>query len=209
MSLRRKGVERTGQPTDNMPVTPALLEPSRRLRSVMFCALTISFWLRFDTRWTRMSSFSTHFILRNYTSHIIFGTLSLVFVLANCGVYKRQNLLRHKRHRACDRRRLAASGSSLSWARPDLSFRAVHLPPLRRALGRHLHAPCFPGAPIFHTAGCKDERVAKHLRQRILIVGWSEEAERLFWRPSGTTNGSRSRSSAARFPTCATRGRAA
>ncbi|SRR5579862_450596 len=146
--------------------------------TAVFLALTVSFWLRFDTAFTRMSSFPTHYILRNYSSHILFGTLSLLFALANFEVYKRHNLLRPRRIA------LGVVKACCTWLLIFLGLDLiVNFEPSISRLYVVLSASTSLIALLswrwaFHR-WLRNEKVAKHLRQRILLVGWNEEAARL------------------------------
>lgn len=65
--------------------------------AVAFAAVLFSFWLRFETGINRVKSLARSFTLHDYSHHIIFGTIALLFVLAFLRVYERQNLLRYRR----------------------------------------------------------------------------------------------------------------
>ncbi len=145
---------------------------------VVFCALSISVWLRFDTKLALLTGFPEHYILRSYSRHILFGTFSLIALLANLRVYKRGNLLRHRRLAF-----LIVKGCCL-WFLGFLSLDLIfHFQPAISRLYVALCAStsiagllCWRG---FFNGWLRSGRMAQHLRQRILLIGWNEDCQRL------------------------------
>ena len=159
--------------------------PERLLIVSMLCdsvvivyALLTAFWLRFYTPLNQVGVPYGTTTLHGYSGYIACGTISLVLALLYFQIYDRQNLLRF-RHVA-----LQMTKATLLWFVSFLSLALmfkfqpavsrvfvvisaanviVSLLLWRWAFHRFLHA----------------SSLAASLRQRVLFVGWNEEAQRL------------------------------
>ena len=144
---------------------------------VISYALIFSFWFRFQTSIHELGVPAT-MSLRDYSGYLAFGGITLIFTLTSFGIYERQALLRFRFVS------LQIFKAVSLWV---LGFLGLALffkfqPAISRVFVG-IAAVFVPGAllgwrAIFHGFLGRSS-VAMSLRQRILFVGWNEEAERL------------------------------
>ena len=144
---------------------------------VIVYALVFSFWFRFQTSIHELGVPST-MTLRDYAGYLAFGGITLIFTLTAFGIYERQALLRFRFVS------LQIFKAASLWALGFLGFALIFKfqPPISRIFVG-LAAVIVPAVllgwrAIFH-GFLGRSAVAMSLRQRILFVGWNEEAERL------------------------------
>ncbi len=145
---------------------------------VVFISLLLAFWLRFETGLRDFGVEAPGITLSNYSNYILFGSASLLLVLAQKQMYEGSSIV----HRystlkevflACIVWGTGFLGFSLFFKfQPSLSRVYVTVATVttmtglytwRRLLYRHL----------------RKESVTGKLRQRILVVGWTASAQRL------------------------------
>jgi exopolysaccharide biosynthesis polyprenyl glycosylphosphotransferase len=145
---------------------------------VAFACLLAAFWLRFDTRLRDFGVEAPGIILSSYSNYIIFGTASLLLVLAQKQMYDGSWLLhRHSSLKdvivACQIWGAGFLGFSLFFKfQPSLSRVYVALATVTAMTGLYAWRQLF-----FYYL--RQESVAGKLRQRILVVGWTTYAQRL------------------------------
>ena len=145
--------------------------------AIIFYALLAGFWLRFCTKLDRYGVISQP-DLSDYIGYIVFGALSLTLSLAYFQIYERQKLL-HFRSVV-----IQIIKASVLWYVGFLGFSLMFKfqPPISRifvsiSAGNAL-VLLIGWRWLFHGILVRSN-VAASLRQRILIVGWNDEAERL------------------------------
>jgi exopolysaccharide biosynthesis polyprenyl glycosylphosphotransferase len=144
---------------------------------VLACLLT-AFWLRFDTGLRQFGVEAPDILLSNYSAYIIFGAVSLLFVLAHKQMYDGSWLL----HRYSMLKEVVVS--CLIWGAGflGLSLFFKFQPPLSRvyvALATVTAiAGLFTWRRLFYSF-LQHESIARKLRQRILVVGWTAHAQQL------------------------------
>jgi exopolysaccharide biosynthesis polyprenyl glycosylphosphotransferase len=144
---------------------------------VVVASLLFSFWLRFDTF---LHDFGVlgRLAMSDYVNYIALGALSQVFVLSYFQVYEKQSLLRFRYVWA----KILKAG--LYWCAGYLLITLVLKtnPPVSRLFvvigGVNILAGLLCWRWLFHTY-LQRSQVADNLRQRILFVGWNEDADRL------------------------------
>ena len=137
-------------------------------------ALLIAFWLRFRSP-LRGIGVDSNPIFRDYLGYVVLGTLSLIAVLAHYQLYDRKLLLRS--------RNLIAKGALL-WL---IGFLSVSLlvkfsPPISRGYVMLAGALAIIFLYSWRLAFYRfllRRKASVDLRQRVLLVGWNAEAERL------------------------------
>jgi len=157
---------------DRLVITSLLCDSA-----IIIYALIFSFWFRFQTPIQEFGIPASP-TLRDYAGYLAFGGITLIFTLTAFGIYERQALLRFRFVS------LQIAKASALWALGFLGFALIFKfqPPISRvfvAIAMFL----VPGAllgwrAIFH-GFLAHSSVAMSLRQRILFVGWNDEAERL------------------------------
>jgi exopolysaccharide biosynthesis polyprenyl glycosylphosphotransferase len=144
---------------------------------VIIYALVFSFWFRFQTPIVEIGVPAT-MSLRDYAGYLAFGGITLIFTLTAFGIYERQALLRFRFVS------LQIIKGAFLWALGFLGFALIFKfqPAISRifvAIATILvPASLLAWRAIFHGFLSRSS-VAMSLRQRILFVGWNEEAERL------------------------------
>ena len=145
--------------------------------AVIVYALVFSFWFRFQTPIHEIGV-PANTTLREYAGYLAFGGIALIFTLTAFGIYERQALLRFRFVS------LQILKAAFLWALGFLGFALIFKfqPPISRifvAIATIVVPASLMGwRAVFHGflgRSC----VAMSLRQRILFVGWNEEAERL------------------------------
>jgi exopolysaccharide biosynthesis polyprenyl glycosylphosphotransferase len=144
---------------------------------VIIYALIFSFWFRFQTPIHELGIPAT-MSLRDYAGYLAFGGITLIFTLTTFGIYERQALLRFRFVS------LQIFKAASLWVLGFLGLALIFK--FQPAISRvfvGIAAVVVPGAllawrAIFHRFLGRSS-VAMSLRQRILFVGWNEEAERL------------------------------
>jgi exopolysaccharide biosynthesis polyprenyl glycosylphosphotransferase len=145
---------------------------------VALMCLLAAFWLRFDTALRDFGVEAPGILLSNYSNYILFGTASLLLVLAQKQMYDGSWLLhRHSPFKdvfvAC-----------LVWGTGFLGFSLFFKfqPPLSRVYVSLATIAAMSGLYTWRRLlflYLRQESVAGKLRQRILVVGWNAHAQRL------------------------------
>jgi len=144
---------------------------------VVVGALLLSFWVRFET-YIHDFGVLAHLGVVDYVNYIALGALSQIFVLAYFQVYEKQSLLRFRYVWA----KILRAG--LYWCIGYLLITLVlkTTPPVSRLFVVIGSANILGGLLLwrwlFHTY-LQRSHIAESLRQRILFVGWNEDADRL------------------------------
>jgi exopolysaccharide biosynthesis polyprenyl glycosylphosphotransferase len=145
---------------------------------VALASLLAAFWLRFDTPFRQFGVEAPGIILRSYTNYIIFGSASLLLVLAQKQMYEGSWLL-HRRSPlkvvmvACLIWGAGFLGFSLFFKfQPSLSRVYVALATFTAMTGLYTWRLLF-------FRYLRQETIVGKLRQRILVVGWTDYAQRL------------------------------
>jgi exopolysaccharide biosynthesis polyprenyl glycosylphosphotransferase len=145
---------------------------------VVSACLLFAFWLRFDTGLRQFGVEAPGIELGSYLNYIIFGSVSLLLVLAQKQMYEsfwllqRQSVLRAVIV-ACLVWGSAFLGFSLFFKfQPPLSRVYVALATLSAATG------LYSWRRLFYSF-LRQESIARKLRQKILVVGWTDYAGRL------------------------------
>ncbi len=144
---------------------------------VVLYALLAAYWLKFLTPLSEIGVASDPTI-SSYAPYLAFGTLSLILTLAHLKLYTRDSLLRY-RHvsmivaKACGAWFVGFLGFALIFKlEPDISRGFVILAGVNAMVGLLIWRN------LFHRF-LRHSVVAQSLRQRVLVVGWNPEAERL------------------------------
>jgi exopolysaccharide biosynthesis polyprenyl glycosylphosphotransferase len=145
---------------------------------VALACLTVAFLLRFESALRGYGVEAHGMTLRSYSNYIIFGSASLLLVLAQKQMYDGSWLL----HRRAVLRDVIVA--CLIWGAAFLGFSLFFKfqPPLSRiyvalATGTAM-AGLYTWRRLFHRY-LRQESIAGRLRQRILVVGWTDYAQRL------------------------------
>lgn len=145
---------------------------------VVSACLLFAFWLRFDTVLRQFGVEAPGIELSSYLNYIIFGSVSLLLVLAQKQMYEgfwllqRQSVLREVIV-ACLVWGSAFLGFSLFFKfQPPLSRVYVSLATVSAATGLYSWRR-------FFYSFLSRESIASRLRQKILVVGWTDYAQRL------------------------------
>src|ERR1700736_159782 len=145
---------------------------------IAFACLLAAFWLRFDTGLRDFGVEAPGIFLSNYCNYILFGTVFLLLVLAQKQMYDGSWLLhRHSAFKdvfiACLVWGAGFLGFSLFFKfQPPLSRVYVALATVTAMTGLYAWRRLFFGY-------LRQESVAGKLRQRILVVGWTADSQRL------------------------------
>jgi exopolysaccharide biosynthesis polyprenyl glycosylphosphotransferase len=144
---------------------------------ILACLLT-AFWLRFDTGLRAFGVEAPEIVLSNYSAYIIFGAVSLVFVLAQRQMYDGSWLL----HRHSMLKEVVVS--CLIWGAGflGLSLFFKFQPPLSRVYVALATLTAIAGLYTWRRlfyCFLRRESIARKLRQRILVVGWNAHAQQL------------------------------
>jgi len=137
-----------------------------------------AFWLRFDTGLRAFGVEAPEIVLSNYSAYIIFGSVSLLFVLAQKQMYDGSWLL----HRHSMLKEVVVS--CLIWGAGflGLSLFFKFQPPLSRVYVALATVTAIAGLYIWRRlfySFLQQESIARKLRQRILVVGWNAHAQQL------------------------------
>jgi exopolysaccharide biosynthesis polyprenyl glycosylphosphotransferase len=144
---------------------------------VVIYALVFSFWFRFHTSIHEIG-IPGDLTLRDYSGYIALGGITLLLALTSLGIYERQALLRFRFVS------LQVLKAVVLWGACFLGFALVFKfhPPISRVfvvIATMLTPAALLGwRAIFH-GFLQRSSVVESLRQRILFVGWNEEADRL------------------------------
>jgi exopolysaccharide biosynthesis polyprenyl glycosylphosphotransferase len=145
---------------------------------IAFACLLAAFWLRFDTALRDFGVEAPGIILRSYSNYILFGAVFLLLVLAQKQMYDGSWLLH--RHSAFKDVFIAC----LVWGAGFLGFSLVFKfqPPLSRVYVALATVTAMTGLYAWRRlffSYLRQESVAGKLRQRILVVGWTADSQRL------------------------------
>ena len=144
----------------------------------VFASLLAAFWLRFDTALRDLGVEASGITLSSYFNYLIFGSVSLLLVLAQKQMYDGTWLL----HRRATFRDVIVA--CLVWGAAFLSFSLFFKfqPPLSRVYVALATVTAMTGLyawrQLFYSF-VRQESIAGKLRQRILVVGWTSYAQRL------------------------------
>jgi len=145
---------------------------------VGFACLLAAFWLRFHTGLREFGVEGLGITLSSYSNYIIFGSISLLLVLAQKQMYDSSWLLR--RHSSLKDVFVAC----FVWGAGFLGFSLFFKfqPPLSRVYVALATVTTMTGLyawrRLFYSY-LRRESIAGKLRQRILVVGWTTYAQRL------------------------------
>jgi len=145
---------------------------------VVSACLLFAFWLRFDTGLRQFGVEDPGIELGSYLNYLIFGSVSLLLILAQKQMYERFWLLQRQSVLrevivACLVWGSAFLGFSLFFKfQPPLSRVYVALATVSAATG------LYSWRRLFYSF-LRQESIARKLRQKILVVGWTDYAERL------------------------------
>ncbi len=140
--------------------------------------LLVAFWLRFDTGLRTLGVEAPGLGLSDYYSYIGCGSISLLLVLAQKRMYDSNWLL----HRYSRLKHVIVA--CLIWGAGFLGFSLLFKfqPPLSRVYVALATVSVMTGLyawRTFFSGYVRQEAVARKLRQRILVVGWTPYAQRL------------------------------
>src|ERR1700722_6169244 len=145
---------------------------------VAIACLLAAFWLRFDTGLRGIGVEDPRILLSSYSNYIIFGSASLLLVLAQKQMYDGSWLL-HKHSPLKD-----VMAACLIWGAGFLGFSLFFKfqPPLSRVYVAVATLTAMTGLYSWRRlffSFLRQESIAGRLRQRILVVGWTPYAQRL------------------------------
>jgi exopolysaccharide biosynthesis polyprenyl glycosylphosphotransferase len=145
---------------------------------VVFASLVVAFWLRFDTAVRDFGVEMPGIILSSYANYIIFGSASLLLVLAQKQMYDGSWLL----HRHSPLKNVIVA--CVAWGAGFLGFSLFFKfqPPLSRVYVGLATVTAMTGLytwRLLFFRYLRQESIAGKLRQRILVVGWTKYAQRL------------------------------
>lgn len=144
---------------------------------VVLYALLAAYWLKFLTPLGDIG-IATRPSLSSYAPYLAFGTLTLVLTLAHLKLYSRDSLLRY-RHVS-----MILAKACAAWFVGFLAFALIFKmePDISRGFvilaGINSLAGLLIWRNLFHRF-LRNSVVAQSLRQRVLVVGWNPEAERM------------------------------
>jgi exopolysaccharide biosynthesis polyprenyl glycosylphosphotransferase len=145
---------------------------------VAFACLLVAFWLRFDTALSEFGVEAPGITQNSYSNYFIFGSASLLLVLAQKQMYDGSWLL-HRRSALTD-----VIVACLVWGAGFLGFSLFFKfqPPLSRIYVALATVTAMTGLYTWRRllfSYLRQESIAGKLRQRILVVGWTTYAQRL------------------------------
>jgi len=145
---------------------------------VALACLLVAFWLRYDTGLRDFGEQARGITLSKYSNYIIFGTVSLLLVLAQKQMYDGSWLL-HRRSSLKD-----VFVACLVWGAGFLGFSLFFKfqPPLSRGFAALATVMAMTGLYTWRRLfyrWLRQESIAGKLRQRILVIGWTAYAQRL------------------------------
>ena len=145
---------------------------------IVLGAMIFAFWLKFRVNWFGSGATSPGVLLRWHVPYMVIGGATLLSLLAHYGMYQAAQLLRY-RHVSF----LIIKGCSL-WFVGALFVTSV----IKASVP-------FPASYVAYAAACTlilllawrgllhristSDAFSRHLRERILFVGWNESSERL------------------------------
>ena len=144
----------------------------------VFGCLLAAFWLRFDTALREFGVEEPGITLGSYFNYIVFGSASLLLVLAQKQMYEGYWLL----HRLATLKDVIVACTV--WGAGFLGFSLFFKfqPPLSRVYAALATVTAMTGLYAWRRSFCsflRQESIAGKLRQRILMVGWTCYAQRL------------------------------
>jgi exopolysaccharide biosynthesis polyprenyl glycosylphosphotransferase len=145
---------------------------------VALACLLAAYWLRFDTFLNQFGVEAPGIALSSYSNYIIFGSASLLLVLAQKQMYDGSWLL----HRRAPLKEVVVA--CLVWGTGFLGFSLFFKfqPPLSRVYVALATVTAMTGLYAWRRlfyGFLRQESIAGKLRQRILVVGWTPYAQRL------------------------------
>ena len=141
-------------------------------------ALIFTFWLRFRTDFSGIGTFSQSMTMRDNAPYVAIGGLALLLLLAHYGMYQAAQLLRYRQVSFLIIRGCAFWFVGVLFVSRVLNpARALPMSYLGLASACLLVA-LLTWRGVLHRISTLDA-FSKHLRERILFVGWNEMSERL------------------------------
>jgi exopolysaccharide biosynthesis polyprenyl glycosylphosphotransferase len=145
---------------------------------VAFGCLLVAFWLRFDTALRNFGVEEPGITLSSYSNYILFGSASLLLVLAQKQMYDGSWLL----HRHSSLKDVIVA--CLVWGAGFLGFSLFFKfqPPLSRVYAALATCTATTGLYTWRRlffSYLRQASIAGKLRQRVLVVGWTPYAQRL------------------------------
>jgi len=145
---------------------------------VAVACLLVAFWMRFNTDLRQFGVGAAGTTVADYSKYIIFGSISLLLVLAHKQMYEGFWLL--QRHSIFKRVVVAC----LLWGGGFLGFSLFFKfqPALSRVYVAFATVNAIAGLYLwrrFFYSFLNRESIARRLRQRILVIGWTDYAQRL------------------------------
>jgi hypothetical protein len=145
---------------------------------VALACLLVAYWLRFDTFLNQFGVEAPGIVLSSYSNYILFGSASLLLVLAQKQMYEGSWLL----HRRAPLKEVMVI--CLIWGAGFLGFSLFFKfqPPLSRVYVALATVTAMTGLYVWRRlfyGFLRQESIAGKLRQRILVVGWTPYAQRL------------------------------
>ncbi len=144
----------------------------------VLAGLCLGFWVRFESGWITRGNEPPGLMFSHYYRLILIGSVFLIATFARLNLYESNSLLRFRQHG------LVILKGSAFWlvAYLSLSLALKFQPEISR-----IYVICSGVSSLLllliwrgvaHWV-LKQEFLARHLRQRMLVVGWSGEADRL------------------------------
>ena len=146
--------------------------------AVVLGAMCFAFWLRFRTSLAGIGVPAPSLLLSSYLPYIGVAALALLLLLAHYGIYHASQLLRYRQVSF-----LVIKGCSLWFVGVLFAARVFHLPVSLSIAFLGLSTICLMIGLVFwrgvlHLVS-RSGSFCRHLRERILFVGWNEHSARL------------------------------
>jgi exopolysaccharide biosynthesis polyprenyl glycosylphosphotransferase len=143
-------------------------------------ALTLAYWLRFETGLVRFGVADPDSAgIGNYFGHFVVGVALMSVLLTNFRFYERRNFLSY--HRTL---RIIGK-TAVVWTAAYLALTVIlsFQPPMSRVYCGLAFASMLAVLPLWRWLLWKmvsQDRIAGRLRQRAIVIGWSEEFEKAY-----------------------------
>ncbi len=176
-------LSRARQTTDTAEVNRAIAWRFRFLSvlgdaAIIVAALLFAFWVRFRTDFLSGGTVSPHVPFQGYLVFVGIGALVLLLLLAHYGMYQAAQLLRYRQVSF-----LIIKGCFLWFVGVLFVTRVLNAPLSLPVTYVGLSSACLlvsllAWRAVLHRISAMDA-FSRHLRERILFVGWNDMAERL------------------------------